>query len=166
MTNAATVPVTGLARRPPRATAGQQISYLELAAGQSVTLSLTDCPGGEGIEPPDHTTTVGVVASNQLDSGACSAAGNGPQRGAVLFLLALAAWLARRRPPNPTLLSTGRARGSFGVGDVGNAKTPRRQDGASSISDPAFLESESWRPWRHGVSTFRVNPERSSGRLY
>jgi hypothetical protein len=48
VTNAATVPVTGLCTPSAEAYAGQQISYLQLAAGQSVTFSLTDCNGGMG----------------------------------------------------------------------------------------------------------------------
>ena len=48
VTNAATVPVTGLCTPGAEAYAGQQISYLQLAAGQSITLSLTDCNGGSG----------------------------------------------------------------------------------------------------------------------
>ena len=47
--NAATVPVTGLCTAAAETYAGQQISYLRLAAGQSVTLSLADCnPGVTG----------------------------------------------------------------------------------------------------------------------
>jgi hypothetical protein len=46
--NAATVPVTGLCTPSAETYAGRQISYLQLAAGQSVTLSLTDCNGGTG----------------------------------------------------------------------------------------------------------------------
>jgi peptidoglycan/xylan/chitin deacetylase (PgdA/CDA1 family) len=41
--HAATIPVTGLCTPTAEAYAGQQISYLQLADGQSVTLSLTDC---------------------------------------------------------------------------------------------------------------------------
>ena len=40
---AATVPVTGLCTPAAEAYAGQQISYLPLADGQSITLSLADC---------------------------------------------------------------------------------------------------------------------------
>ena len=46
--NAATVPVTGLCTPGAESYAGQTISYLTLAAGQSVTLSLTDCNPGTG----------------------------------------------------------------------------------------------------------------------
>ena len=46
--NAATVPVTGLCTAGAETYAGQTISYLTLAAGQSVTLSLTDCNPGTG----------------------------------------------------------------------------------------------------------------------
>ena len=48
VTNAATVPVTGLCTPAAEAYAGQKISYLQLAAGQSVTLSLADCNAGTG----------------------------------------------------------------------------------------------------------------------
>ena len=43
VTQAATVPVTGLCTPGAESYAGQTISYLALGAGQSVTLSLTDC---------------------------------------------------------------------------------------------------------------------------
>ena len=49
VTKAATVPVTGLCTPGAESYAGQTISYLKLAAGQSVTLSLADCnPTGGG----------------------------------------------------------------------------------------------------------------------
>ena len=60
---AATVPVTGLCTPAAEAYAGQQISYLSLADGQSITLSLADCnpdfvaaggtggAGGDGMPP-------------------------------------------------------------------------------------------------------------------
>ena len=46
--NAATVPVTGLCTPGAEAYAGQKISYLQLAAGQSMTVSLADCNDGIG----------------------------------------------------------------------------------------------------------------------
>ncbi len=48
VSNAATVPVTGLCTPGAETYASQTISYLALAAGQSVTLSLTDCNPGTG----------------------------------------------------------------------------------------------------------------------
>ena len=48
VTKAATVPVTGLCTPSAEAYGGRQISYLQLAAGQAVTFSLTDCNGGMG----------------------------------------------------------------------------------------------------------------------
>jgi hypothetical protein len=63
---AAIIPVTGLCTPAAEAYAGQQISYLPLADGQSITLSLADCnpdfvaaggPGGAGGDyvPPGPT---------------------------------------------------------------------------------------------------------------
>jgi peptidoglycan/xylan/chitin deacetylase (PgdA/CDA1 family) len=46
VTNAATVPVTGLCTPGAETYAGQSISSLALAAGQSITLSLADCNSG------------------------------------------------------------------------------------------------------------------------
>ena len=46
--NAATVPVTGLCTPGAEAYAGQKISYLQLAAGQSVTVSIAGCNDGIG----------------------------------------------------------------------------------------------------------------------
>ena len=43
VTRAATIPVTGLCTPAAEAYAGQQISYLQLGDGQSITLSLADC---------------------------------------------------------------------------------------------------------------------------
>ena len=48
VSNAATVPVTGLCTAGAERYASQTISYLTLAAGQSVTLSLTNCNAGSG----------------------------------------------------------------------------------------------------------------------
>ena len=48
VTNAATIPITGLCTPTAERYGGRQISHLELAAGQSVTLSLTDCSQGGG----------------------------------------------------------------------------------------------------------------------
>jgi MYXO-CTERM domain-containing protein len=51
VTHAATVPVTGLCTPGGETYAGQQISYLALADGQSVTLSLADC-NADFVPPP------------------------------------------------------------------------------------------------------------------
>jgi hypothetical protein len=48
VTSAATVPVTGLCTPGAETYGGQTISYLSLAAGQSVTLSLVGCNAGAG----------------------------------------------------------------------------------------------------------------------
>jgi MYXO-CTERM domain-containing protein len=48
VTAAATVPVTGLCVPGAESYGGQTISYLSLAAGQSITLSLADCNPGYG----------------------------------------------------------------------------------------------------------------------
>jgi hypothetical protein len=119
VTNAATVPVTGLCTPSAETYAGRQISYLSLAAGQSMTVSLTDCNGGTG-----GGTGSGMGGAGGGDSGAggsgtmgqlsthgphsrprdgdgfgCVVSGSGARRGvgagALLVVLVLAA--ARRR---------------------------------------------------------------------
>jgi hypothetical protein len=119
VTNAATVPVTGLCTPSAETYAGRQISYLRLAAGQSMTVSLTDCNGGTG-----GGTGSGMGGAGGGDSGAggsgtmgqlsthgphsrprdgdgfgCVVSGSGARRGvgagALLVVLVLAA--ARRR---------------------------------------------------------------------
>ena len=44
VSGAATVPVTGLCSPSAESYAGQRISHLPIAAGESVTLPLTACP--------------------------------------------------------------------------------------------------------------------------
>jgi len=44
VSHAATIPVTGLCSPSAESYAGQQISHLPIAAGESVTLPLTACP--------------------------------------------------------------------------------------------------------------------------
>ena len=116
--NAATVPVTGLCTASAETYAGQQISYLRLAAGQSVTLSLADCnPGATGaggsIGGGDSSGTGGAGGSTTIstlgngdgglgaapDAGCgCLVSGRAGQRGAWGLLLAVAAMaIARRR---------------------------------------------------------------------
>ena len=74
---AATVPVTGLCTPGAESYGGQTISYLALAAGQSVTLSLTDCNPGYG--------TGGASADGGAagDSGAGGTSGAGASGGIV-----------------------------------------------------------------------------------
>ena len=115
--NAATVPVTGVCTPSAETYAGQQISYLRLAAGQSVTLSLADCnPGvtgtgaGSGGDLPgtggaDGSTTISTLGNGDGGLGAAPDAGCGclvsdraGQRGAWGLLIAVAAMaIARRR---------------------------------------------------------------------
>ena len=71
---AATVPVTGLCTPAAEAYAGQQISYLPLAAGQSITLSLADCN-------PDFVA-VGGTGGTGGDAGTGDAGGDGGTGGA------------------------------------------------------------------------------------
>ena len=107
-----------------RTYAGQQISYLRLAAGQSVTLSLADCnPGvtgtgsatgaggsvGGGDRPgtggAGGSTTIGALGNGDGGLGAapdagcgCLMSGRAAQRGAWGLLIAVAAMaIARRR---------------------------------------------------------------------
>ena len=78
--NAATVPVTGLCTTGAELYAGQTISYLTLAAGQSVTLSLTSCnPGTFG------AGGAGGMAGGGMTSGAGGTTGAGGTAGASGF---------------------------------------------------------------------------------
>src|SRR6185436_14143630 len=83
---AATVPVTGLCTPAAEAYAGQQISYLPLADGQSITLSLADCnpdfvaPGGTGGAGGDDLPpgpTVGGNCPPPTGTGGSGAGGAG-----------------------------------------------------------------------------------------
>jgi hypothetical protein len=78
---AATVPVTGLCTPAAETYGGRQISYLQLQAGQSITVSLADCnpdlvaPGGTGgADDGEGTPTMG---------GNCPASGSGGTGGST-----------------------------------------------------------------------------------
>ena len=74
--NAATVPVTGLCTPGAETYANQTISYLALAAGQSVTLSLTNCnPGTGGAGGAGGTAGAGGAAGSGITTGAGGAGG-------------------------------------------------------------------------------------------
>jgi MYXO-CTERM domain-containing protein len=69
----AEVPVTGLCTPSAETYAGQQISYLNIAAGQSITLSLADCnPGATGTGGSGATGSGGASGG-----GGTSGAGGG-----------------------------------------------------------------------------------------
>ena len=68
---AATVPVTGVCIPGAESYGGQTISYLALAAGQSVTLSLTSC------NPTYGTTATGGASGSGGSSGAGGVSGMG-----------------------------------------------------------------------------------------
>ncbi|MFL5305609.1 MAG: hypothetical protein ACJ8F1_10360, partial [Polyangia bacterium] len=70
--NAATVPLTGLCTPGAESYAGQTISYLNLSAGQSVTLSLVGCNAGSG-----GSGGAGGAAGSGGAAGAPGAAGAG-----------------------------------------------------------------------------------------
>jgi len=115
--NAATVPVTGLCTPGGESYAGQQISYLTLAAGQSITLSLADCnPGATGTGGGTGTggaggnggaTTIGTLGNGDGGAGlgttpdvngcACDVSGYEVGRGAWAALIALALVVGLRR---------------------------------------------------------------------
>ncbi|HWJ55431.1 MAG TPA: hypothetical protein VNR90_04420, partial [Vicinamibacterales bacterium] len=112
--NAATVPVTGLCTPGAESYAGQQISYLTLAAGQSMTVSLADCnpgatgTGGGGTGGAGGSATIGTLGNADGGAGlgnapdvngcACGVSGYEAGRGAwaALIALAVAAGLRRR----------------------------------------------------------------------
>ena len=71
VTAAATVPVTGLCVPGAESYGGQTISYLPLAAGQSVTLSLTGC------NPDYGTGGAGGASGASGSSGGSGAGGTG-----------------------------------------------------------------------------------------
>jgi MYXO-CTERM domain-containing protein len=107
VTNAATIPITGLCTPSAESYGGRQISHLELAAGQSVTLSLTECSaggggagGGQGDRATGHLTTDAPPAPPGSGGSGCSVSGGRTGGGAgtlVLVVLAVAAVAARRR---------------------------------------------------------------------
>ena len=75
VSNAATVPVTGLCTPGAETYASQTISYLALNAGQTVTLSLTDCNPGLG--------SAGGTGGTGGAAGAAGAGGTGIVTGAA-----------------------------------------------------------------------------------
>ena len=85
--NAATVPVTGLCTTGAETYANQTISYLTLAAGQSVTLSLTSCnPGIGGAGGTGGASGAGGTAGASGlagTTGATGVAGNSGSAGAI-----------------------------------------------------------------------------------
>ena len=99
VTNAATIPITGLCTPFAESYGGQRISHLRLAAGQSVTLSLAGCgsgnsDGGQGSDQGSGSighvgTTSGVPTPGSDDSG-CSVSGGGIGAGALSLCLAFA----------------------------------------------------------------------------
>jgi len=122
VTNAATVPVTGLCTPGAEAYGGQKISYLQLGAGESVTVSLGTCnegiggtgggdtgPGGTGTT--GHLSTDGGINLPRPDDDGCSVSGQGRGgAGALLiaFIFAVAAW--RRLANARRFAATGRWR--------------------------------------------------------
>jgi len=132
VTNAATVPVTGVCTPGAEAYAGHRISYLQLAAGESVTLSLAGCndgiggtggggrgtggtggddtdPGGTGTK--GHLSTDGGIDEPRPDAGGCAVSGQGRGgAGALLiaFIFVFAAW--RRLTNARRFADTGRWR--------------------------------------------------------
>ena len=83
VSNAATVPVTGLCTAGAEMYAGQTISYLTLAAGQSVTLSLTSCnPGTGGTAGAGGAGGAGGTAGGAMITGATGGTGAGGTAGA------------------------------------------------------------------------------------
>jgi hypothetical protein len=76
VSNATTVPVTGLCTPGAETYAGQTISYLTLAAGQSVTLSLADCnPGSGGAGGAGGAAGAGGMAGAGVVTGTAGAGG-------------------------------------------------------------------------------------------
>jgi hypothetical protein len=86
VTHAATIPITGLCTPGAEAYAGQQISYLSLGEGQSITLSMADCNAdfvpapavGDGSLPPGPT----VGGNCPPDTGTGGSGGAGGSSGA------------------------------------------------------------------------------------
>jgi len=110
-TKAARVPVTGLCTPQAENYGGKQISYLAIAAGKSMTLSLADCNpgvtgtggGADGSALGSLSTDGGLGAGVGPDAGGCGcslprgAPGKGAGAGALLMALVFAAARARRR---------------------------------------------------------------------
>ncbi len=103
VTAAATVPVTGLCVPGAESYGGQTISYLPLAAGQSVTLSLTSCnPGysavGTGGASGASGSSGGSGAGGTGAAGASGSTGNGGTGGSGGAARELASPAARGAP--------------------------------------------------------------------
>ena len=105
VTNAATIPITGLCTPSARVSAAANITHLELAAGQWVTLSLTNCSQGGG-GPAAGQGTTGHLTTDAPPAAPGSGIGlqrlEWPDRRRygtlVLVVLALATGATRRRP--------------------------------------------------------------------
>ena len=77
------IPVTGLCTPAAEAYAGQQISYLQLGDGQSITLSLADCNAEFNPTPPTPTAGDGSLPPGPTVGGNCPpATGTGGTGGA------------------------------------------------------------------------------------
>jgi hypothetical protein len=102
--------------------AGQKISYLQLAAGQSITVSLADCndgiggtgggdtdPGGTGTK--GQLSTDGGINLPRPDDGGCSVSGQGRGgAGALLIAFIFVAAAGRRLTTRRRFAATGRWR--------------------------------------------------------
>ena len=78
VSNAATVPVTGLCTPGAETYASQTISYLALNAGQTVTLSLTDCnPGGRAAPAEPLACGGGMSGASRQRAASGGGAGSG-----------------------------------------------------------------------------------------
>jgi hypothetical protein len=102
VTHAATVPVTGLCTPGAERYAGQHISYLQLAPGQSITASLADCAPSVGGTGRSNTGTRGNLSTDdtpraKASSGCALAGGARGGNGAASLLTALAFAIAARR---------------------------------------------------------------------
>jgi hypothetical protein len=124
VTNAAKIPVTGLCTPGAEKYGSQTISYLNLEAGQSITLSLDDCnpgvdgTGGGGTGDGDGSGTRGSLSTDGTtnkggggDSG-CAVSGTAPSGHgrAVVILVAFIVAASRRRASGTgrLLAATGR----------------------------------------------------------
>ena len=84
VTTAATVPITGLCTPSGESYGGQQISYLPLAAGQSITLSLADCnPGVTGAGGTGGGGTGAGGGNQPTGGGGAGSASDGSTRGSL-----------------------------------------------------------------------------------
>ena len=107
VSNAAAVPVTGLCTPAAESYGGQKISYLALAAGDSVTLSLADCnpsyTGGGDVQTGAGgvATQGGGLTAGDMGGGCSAARGGGVPSllWTALGLAALALHLSSTRRP-------------------------------------------------------------------